>query len=89
MSIFHGYTKDRNSATVQAVRKWGFLTHPNGDVDIASTQPDGLDMFLQWVWDGLTTCSDIVEEMGRSKGSASKMAAMPIGQGRLKMNGRQ
>ena len=83
------FTKDRNSAIEQALMEWAFLTQPNGEAHIFTKQADGQEIFLQWVQDGLTTCSEIAEEMGLSKGTVSKMATKLIGQGRLKMNGRQ
>jgi DNA-binding IclR family transcriptional regulator len=48
-----------------------------------------MDMVLKWVGNGLTSCSEIAEEMGLSKGAVSKMATKLIELGRLKMNGRQ
>jgi putative DNA primase/helicase len=63
-------------------------------------QPDGvrtrvtfrrmqtLEIFKQWVRDGLTSCSEIAEEMGLSKGAISKLARRGERDGWLKMNGR-
>ena len=68
--------------------EWSFQTQPNGDVDVSTRQADGLDMLVQWVRNGLTSCSEISEEMGLSKGAVSKMATKLIDLGRLKMNGR-
>jgi len=83
------FTKDRNSSTEQAVMEWGFQTKRDGHVDISTKQVDGLDVVLQWVRDGLTSCSEIAEEIGLSKGAVSRNAKKLIEQGRLKMNGRQ
>ena len=66
-----------------------FQTQSNGDVEISSKQADGIDMVLQWVRDGLTSCSEIAEEMGLSKGNVSRMAKKLAELGRLKTNGRQ
>ena len=55
----------------------------------AKKQADGLDMVLQWVRDGLTSCSEIAEEMGLSQGNVSRMAKKLAELGRLKTNGRQ
>jgi hypothetical protein len=52
-------------------------------------QEGGIDMVLQWVRDGLTSCSEIAEEMGLSKGAVSKKATKLPELGRLKTNGRQ
>jgi hypothetical protein len=83
------FTKDRNSSAEQAVREWVFQTQPNGDVEISAKQADGIDMVLQWVRDGLTSCSEIAEDMGLSKGAVSKMATKLAELGRLKTKGRQ
>jgi len=65
-----------------------------------SYQPDGLrtrvtfrqmqtvEIFKQWVRDGLTSCSDIAEEMGLSKGAVSKLAKRGQRDGWLKIYGR-
>ncbi len=47
-----------------------------------------LTIFRQWVGDGLTSCSDIAEEMGLSKGAVSKMAKKAERDGWLKIDGR-
>ena len=83
------FTKDRNSSTEQAVREWVFQTQASGEVEISSKQADGLDMVFRWVEDGLTSCSEIAEEMGLSKGTVSRMAKKLVKAGRLKSNGRQ
>lgn len=64
-------------------------TQPNGDVEISSKQADGIDMVLQWVWTGLTSCFEIAEEVALSKGAVSRMAKKLVKAGRLKSNGRQ
>jgi DNA-binding IclR family transcriptional regulator len=46
-------------------------------------------MVLQWVRDGLTSCSEIAEEMGLIKGNVSRTAKKLAELGRLKTNGRQ
>jgi hypothetical protein len=63
-------------------------------------QPDGVhtrvtfskvatgEVFKQWIRDGLTTCSDIAEEMGVSRGTVSKLAKRGQDAGWLKITGR-
>jgi transposase-like protein len=48
-----------------------------------------MDVFLQWVADGLTSAEDIAREMGVSKGTVSKWARKAIEAGKLKKNGRE
>ena len=83
------FTKNRNSATDLGATEWSFQTLTDGNVKIATKQAEGSAVLLQWVRDGLTSCSEIAEEMNLSKGAVSKMATKLIEQGRLKMNNRQ
>ena len=45
-------------------------------------------IFRQWIEDGVTSASDIAEEMGISKGQVSKLAKRGIAEGWLKKDGR-
>jgi len=83
------FTKNRNSQKEQAVTEWTFQTMSNGKVDIDTKEADGLETVRGWVGDGITSCKDIADEMGLSKGTVSKMAKRLIEQGRLRMNGRE
>lgn len=49
----------------------------------------GLDVFLQWLEDGLETCSDIAEAMHTSKGTVSKLASRAKNAGRISINHRK
>jgi len=51
-------------------------------------QMQTVEIFKQWVRDGLTSCSDIAEEMGLSKGAVSKLAKRGQRDGWLKIYGR-
>ena len=46
------------------------------------------EVFKQWIRDGLTSCSEIAEEMGISKGQVSKMAKRGEREGWLRIEGR-
>jgi hypothetical protein len=83
------FTKNRNSATDLGATEWSFQTLTDGNVKIATKQAEGSAVLLQWVRDGLTSCSEIAEEMGLSKGTISKMGTKLVELGQLKMNGRQ
>jgi hypothetical protein len=48
-----------------------------------------LQLFRQWVEDGLTSASEIADEMGLSKGQVSKLAKQGIACGWLKKDGRE
>jgi len=47
-----------------------------------------IEVFKQWIRDGLTSCSDIAEEMGLSKGAVSKLAKRGQDAGWLRVDGR-
>jgi predicted transcriptional regulator len=46
-------------------------------------------LFRQWIEDGLTSASDIADEMGISKGQVSKLAKQGMAAGWLKKEGRE
>ena len=81
------FTKDRNSKAEQAPLKWSFETIDKR-VAISYQEARGIDVFRQWIEDGLESASDIAEEMGVSKGYISKLASKAIKDGWLKKEGR-
>jgi hypothetical protein len=75
------FTKDRNSPSEQAAIEWRIATK-DGKVEIETHEASSMDVFRQWVEDGLTRAEDIAHEMGVSKGTVSKLAKramMPAG----------
>jgi KaiC/GvpD/RAD55 family RecA-like ATPase len=60
----------------------------NDRVRVTFRQLQTVEVFKQWVRDGLESCSDIAEEMGLSKGAVSKMAKRGERDGWLKIDGR-
>ena len=48
-----------------------------------------LEVFRHWIEDGLTSATDIAEEMDLSKGQVSKLAKQAKAAGWLKMSGRK
>jgi hypothetical protein len=83
------FTKDRNSRKEQTALQWHFLTETDGAVHISTKEASGMDVFRQWIEDGLTGAEDIAREMGVSKGTISKMAKKAMEAGWLKKNGRE
>ena len=53
--------------------QWTFRTDATG-THVTHEKMDALEMFVQLVRDGLSSCSEIAEEMGVSKGTVSKWA---------------
>ena len=82
------FTKDRNSQKEQAPIEWQFTTLDSGAVDIVTREASSLDVFRQWVEDGLTSAEDIAREMNVSKGTVSKWARKAIEAGWLTKVGR-
>jgi hypothetical protein len=83
------FTKDRNSQYEQTALEWRFKTSESRVVEITTSEASSMDVFLQWVADGLTSAEDIAREMGVSKGTVSKWARKAIEAGKLKKNGRE
>jgi biotin operon repressor len=57
-------------------------------VSLEIQQADADEVLLQWVRDGLTSATEIAEELGLSKGQVSKRASKLIAEGRLVKSGR-
>jgi AAA domain-containing protein len=83
------FTKDRNSVSEQGAIEWGFVTHGNGMVEITTQPASSLDVFRQWIEDGLTGADEIAQEMGITKGAVSKLAKKGIEAGWLTKHGRE
>jgi len=85
------FTKNREGEEVEAGPwLWNFTTDAKKTV-VDHRRMDHLDMFVQIVRDGLSSCTDIAEEMGVTKGTVSKWAKracerklITIGQGGYK-----
>lgn len=82
------FTKDRNSPGEQAPIEWSFTTLPDGSVRVETREASSLDIFRQWIEDGLTSAEDIAREMSVSKGTISKWARKAIEAGWLVKKGR-
>jgi putative DNA primase/helicase len=82
------FTKNRNSPTDERRYEWEFRPFGNNLIQISYKEADGLMVLVEWVKSGLTSASDIAEEMGISKGQVSKMAKKAIENGLLVKSGR-
>jgi hypothetical protein len=68
------FTKNREGDETEAGPwQWTFQTE-DGKTTIRHERMEHLEMFLQHVRDGLSSCKDIAEEMNVSKGTVSKWA---------------
>jgi hypothetical protein len=82
------FTKNRNSPTDERRYEWEFRPFGDNQIQISYKEADGLMVLVEWVKSGLTSASDIAEEMGISKGQVSKMARKAIERGLLVKSGR-
>lgn len=83
------FTKDRNSTCEQPAIEWRFNTSDCGNVEITTRPASSMDVFRQWIEDGLTGADDIAREMHVTKGAVSKWAKKGIEAGWLIKNGRE
>ena len=57
-------------------------------VEVIHREANQADIVLQWIEDGLNTCTDIANEMGLSKGYISKLASRLIQENKIRKRGR-
>ena len=57
--------------------------------EINTREASSIEVFRQWLEDGLTSAEDIARKMGVSKGTVSKMAKRAMKEGWLKKQGRE
>lgn len=84
------FTKaSRNTSNTPAPLEWTVTTDAaSGRVTVAYKPAEGAEAVLSWVRNGLSTCSEIAEEMGLTKGTVSKLATKLIEEGKLRKEGR-
>lgn len=84
------FTKpSRNTPDNPHPLEWSIHTDAaTGKATVTYKQAEGEEAVLSWVRHGLSTCSEIAEEMGLSKGTVSKLATKLIEAKRLKKDGR-
>lgn len=77
------FTKSRQG-TREETEPLEWLYAPDGArTRVTFRQVATVEVFKQWIRDGLTSCTDIAEEMGLSKGAVSKLAARGVREGWL------
>jgi hypothetical protein len=83
------FDKQRNSPRALDAVEWHFTTQPEGMVQVVHRPADSMEVFRQWIVDGLTSAEDIAREMGVSKGTVSKWAKRAMDDGWLTKAGRE
>ena len=82
------FTKpSRHTPTETPAYEWEFSPDASGRCEVVFRKASGLEVFLQWLRDGLDACKDIAEAMGVSKGTVSKLAKRAEAAGRIHNNG--
>lgn len=84
------FTKNRNTTDEQVPHlEWDFREIEGGKIEIGTKILSDLNVFRDYVESGLTSASDIAEEMGVSKGTVSKLAKKAMFEGWLTKDGRE
>jgi hypothetical protein len=84
------FDKIRNATEVECPPiEWTFGRVSEDRIEISWEPVTGLEKFRHWVEVGLTSATDIANEMKISKGQASKLAKMAMDQGWLRRKGRE
>ncbi len=83
------FTKQRNAPEDPPPFEWHFEPSENNQIRVTYQEADPLQIFRQWIVDGLTSCREIAEEMGVSKGTVSKLAKKAEKAGWLEIKHRQ
>jgi hypothetical protein len=84
------FVKNRNSTEADCPpMEWHFHL-PKGAIqaNVSWKSLSTGQIFRQWIEDGITSATDIADEMGISKGQVSKVAKRAIAEGWLRKNGR-
>ena len=82
------FTKNRQGSRDETEPlNWSYCTH-DGITEVEFRQLPNIEVFRQWVRDGLDRCSEIAEEMGISKGMVSRMAKIGESDGWLRISRR-
>jgi CRP-like cAMP-binding protein len=74
-ACFHTvFTKQRNSESREWTREWTFKTELDGQISIGCNEISFDDKVLGLIKDGLTSATDIAEELGVNKSTVSRTA---------------
>lgn len=83
------FVKNRNATEESCPPlQWHFGKKDDGKAGVSWKKLSPVDVFRQWIEDGLTSATDIAAEMGLSKGQISKLAKRGMAAGWLKKDGR-
>lgn len=84
------FTKNRNSLEEDCpALEWTITAENDGTANVTTQPVSGVDLFVNWVNEGLDSASDIAAEMGISKGQVSKLAKKAEAAGRIRVERRR
>jgi hypothetical protein len=83
------FTKQRNSTSREWTREWTFQTEENGEISISCKEISFEGKVLQLIQDGLTSASEICDELHVAKSTVSKTATKLLAKKLIELNGRQ
>jgi hypothetical protein len=68
------FTKQRNNSSMEWMREWTFQTEESGEVAFGCTELSFDGKVLQLIQDGLSSATDIAQELGCAKSTVCKAA---------------
>lgn len=69
--------------------EWEFVPEESGKSKVITRAASGLEVFLNWLEQGLETCTEIAEEMNIGKGTVSKLARQAKDKGYIRIERRK
>ena len=82
------FTKNRNARTTPTSIDWHFSPNADGVTEIIAEAADNDTLVLHEIKGGMTSATEIAEELGIGKGTVSKAAKRLEGQGCIRIEGR-
>jgi AAA domain len=82
------FTKQRNSDSREWTREWSFKTEPNGQISIGCKEISFDEKVFQLIQSGLTSATDIANELGVHKSTVCRSAQRLITDNIIEMQGK-
>jgi hypothetical protein len=83
------FTKQRNSDSPEWTREWTFRTESDGQISIGCKEMSFDEKVLQLIQDGLTSATEIGDELKAVKSTVCKSAKRLLGQNLIELSGRK
>jgi DNA-binding transcriptional ArsR family regulator len=82
------FEKNRNSQSFEFARKWSIQTEADGQVSITCDKVSIESRIAQLIGDGLTSATDIANQLGVNKSTVCRWAKVLEGKGLIEKNGK-